>query len=104
MFFLTSQLNFPPSDGPKNVTLSLSSSYVLEGGSVTFTCSSDANPKVKPELYELYKGLTLVSSEQSHIISNVQKHHEGQYKCWAKNDIISATSAPVQLEVNVSMV
>ena len=95
---------FPPSDGPKNVALSLSPSYVLEGGSVTFTCSSDANPKVKPEQYELYKAGALVSSEQSHIISNIQKHHGGQYRCWAKNDISSAMSAPVQLQVQCEYV
>ncbi|KAM4633822.1 V-set and immunoglobulin domain-containing protein 1-like [Polymixia lowei] len=84
--------------GPKKVNLSISTSGdVIKGSSVTFTCSSHANPAVKEMDYSLYKDAQLarLASGQHHIISNVQPSHSGLYYCKAWNDVPENTSVTV---------
>ncbi|XP_049439853.1 B-cell receptor CD22-like isoform X1 [Epinephelus fuscoguttatus] len=71
---------------PSNVTLSMSPS-VVKGSSVTFTCSSDANPPVTQSGYRLYKDRHFISSGQNHTISDIQPSHSGLYYCQAWNNI-----------------
>ncbi|XP_050931844.1 B-cell receptor CD22 isoform X2 [Lates calcarifer] len=73
---------------PEKVTLSVSpSGNVIKGSSVTFTCSSDANPPVAGSGYSLYKDRQFVSSGQNHIIFDIQSSHSGLYHCQAWNNI-----------------
>nr|XP_020452900.1 B-cell receptor CD22-like [Monopterus albus] len=73
---------------PKKVTLLVSpSADVIRGRSVTFTCSSDANPSVTQSGYRLYKVGQFISSGLSHTISDIQPSHSGLYHCQAWNNI-----------------
>lgn len=77
-----------PTDAPDKVKLSVGSSGVIvQGGTVTFACSSDANPPVTQSGYGLYKDGELVSSGQSHNISDIQPGHSGRYYCQAWNNV-----------------
>uniref|UniRef100_A0A3Q3FDH7 B-cell receptor CD22 n=1 Tax=Labrus bergylta TaxID=56723 RepID=A0A3Q3FDH7_9LABR len=66
------------------------SAEIVEGSSVTLTCSSDANPA--PE-YTWYKvnGREL-SKESELVFSSVQSSDSGRYYCKAKNDLGERTS------------
>ncbi|XP_071761091.1 sialic acid-binding Ig-like lectin 16 isoform X2 [Centroberyx gerrardi] len=78
--------------GPRKVSLSVSPSRdVVKGSSVTFTCSSDANPAVTEGGYTLYKDTedTPLASGQNHTISDIQPSHSGLYHCRAWNNISS---------------
>lgn len=78
----------PLSDPPEKVKLAMSpSGGVIKGGSVTFTCSSDANPPVLNGGYSLYKGRSFVEFGQNHTISGIQPAHSGLYHCQAMNGI-----------------
>ncbi|XP_061573897.1 B-cell receptor CD22-like [Cololabis saira] len=73
---------------PKQVTLSVSpSSNIIKGGSVTVSCSSEANPPVKPNGYSLYKDGQLMGFGQSRVISDVEPSNSGWYQCQAWNNI-----------------
>ncbi len=103
-------LIFSPSDAPKEVTLSASpSGDVVKGGSVTFTCSSDANPPVTQSGYDLFKDGHFISSGQTHTISDLQPSHTGLYYCQASNNISwrgidSINSTEVHLDVQCEYV
>ncbi|XP_053288536.1 B-cell receptor CD22 isoform X1 [Pleuronectes platessa] len=72
----------------KSVTLSVSPpGDVVKGSSVTFNCSSDANPPVEPRGYSLYMDGQLISSGQEHTISDLQPRHSGLYHCQAWNNV-----------------
>ena len=78
----------PISDKPRNLSVSVSpSGEVVEGSSVTLTCSSDANPPV--QTYTWYKEniTSSKSSGQSYTITNISSEDSGQYWCRAKNKI-----------------
>uniref|UniRef100_A0AAY5ET27 Ig-like domain-containing protein n=1 Tax=Electrophorus electricus TaxID=8005 RepID=A0AAY5ET27_ELEEL len=65
---------------PKNVSVSISpSGEIVEGSSVTLTCSSDANPPVQS--YNWFKEKTLLGKESTHIIPNISSEDSGEYKC-----------------------
>ncbi|XP_051813039.1 B-cell receptor CD22-like isoform X2 [Acanthochromis polyacanthus] len=73
---------------PKKVTLSVSpSADIIKGDTLTFSCSSDANPPVAETGYSLFKDGQFVSSGQEHTISEVQLGHSGRYHCQAWNNI-----------------
>ncbi|KAK1803128.1 hypothetical protein P4O66_021655, partial [Electrophorus voltai] len=72
---------------PKNVSVSISpSGEIVEGSSVTLTCSSDANPPVQS--YTLFKeeGTSPVGSGQNYSIINIMAEHTGLYYCVAQNE------------------
>ncbi|KAL6482233.1 hypothetical protein MHYP_G00103130 [Metynnis hypsauchen] len=72
---------------PKHVSVSISpSGEIVEGSSVTLTCSSDGNPPVK--IYTWFKegGTSPVGSGQNHSIINITADHTGLYYCVAQND------------------
>ncbi|XP_062278412.1 carcinoembryonic antigen-related cell adhesion molecule 5-like [Scomber scombrus] len=73
---------------PNNVRLSVSPSRrVVKGSSVTFSCSSDANPPVAQSGYSLFRDGQFVSKGQSHTIAIIQPNHSGRYYCQAWNNI-----------------
>ncbi|KAL1005550.1 hypothetical protein UPYG_G00060550 [Umbra pygmaea] len=72
--------------GPKNTSVSVSpSGEIVEGSSVTLTCSSDANPPV--DNYTWYKNnvTSPKASGQSYNITNITSEDSGEYVCEAKN-------------------
>ncbi|KAM9454167.1 sialoadhesin-like [Clarias gariepinus] len=83
---------------PKNVFVSISPSCeIVEGSSVTLTCSSDANPPV--EIYTWFKvnEFSAVGSRQSY-----RALQSGQYYCEAQNKHGSERSAAVSVTLNGS--
>ncbi|XP_045887266.1 hemicentin-1-like [Micropterus dolomieu] len=87
---------------PKLPSVSVSpSAEIVEGSSVTLTCSSDANPAAK---YTWYKengnpNLHPLSKESQFVFSSVQSSDSGEYYCAAVNKIGKKTSGLVSINV-----
>jgi hypothetical protein len=90
----------PLLDGPRNTSVSVSpSGEIVEGSSVTLTCSSDANPPV--DKYTWYKK-TVTSpkaSGQSYSITNIISEDRGEYYCEAENKYGRLNSSSVFVDV-----
>ncbi|KAL7845268.1 hypothetical protein AOLI_G00234600 [Acnodon oligacanthus] len=72
---------------PKNISVSISpSGEIVEGTSVTLTCSSDGNPPVKNYTWFKEGGTSPVGSGHSYRISSITAGHTGLYYCVAQND------------------
>ncbi|KAL7852107.1 hypothetical protein SRHO_G00178920 [Serrasalmus rhombeus] len=72
---------------PKRVSVSISpSGEIVEGSSVTLTCSSDGNPPVKNYTWFKEGGASPVGSGHSYSIINITADHTGLYFCEAQND------------------
>ncbi|KAL6482225.1 hypothetical protein MHYP_G00103050 [Metynnis hypsauchen] len=72
---------------PKNVSVSISpSGEIVEGSSVTLTCSSDGNPPVKNYTWFKEGGTSPVGSGHSFSIISITADHAGLYYCEAQND------------------
>ncbi|KAM9454179.1 B-cell receptor CD22-like [Clarias gariepinus] len=70
-------------DRPKTVSVSISpSGEIVEGRTVTLTCSSDANPPVE---YNWFKGTLFKSKGNTHIINSISSEDSGEYRCKTKN-------------------
>ncbi|KAJ8332899.1 hypothetical protein SKAU_G00417950 [Synaphobranchus kaupii] len=87
---------------PKNTALSVSSpSEMLEGSSVTLTCSSDASPPVQS--YTLFKDNRAVNSRtksgQRYGIKKIEPWDAGEYFCEAANEIGTDRSPHIHLKV-----
>nr|XP_046192919.1 B-cell receptor CD22-like isoform X1 [Oncorhynchus gorbuscha]XP_046192920.1 B-cell receptor CD22-like isoform X1 [Oncorhynchus gorbuscha] len=79
-------INMDVKYGPKNTSVSVSpSGEIVEGSSVTLTCSSDANPPV--DKYTWYKTniASAKASGQSYSITNIISEDRGEYYCEAQN-------------------
>ncbi|XP_029545597.1 B-cell receptor CD22-like [Salmo trutta] len=86
--------------GPRNTSVSVSpSGEIVEGSSVTLTCSSDANPPV--DKYTWYKKnvASPKASGQSYRITNIISEDRGEYYCEASNIEGTKTSIPVHINV-----
>ncbi|XP_031672050.1 B-cell receptor CD22-like isoform X2 [Oncorhynchus kisutch] len=86
--------------GPRNTSVSVSpSGEIVEGSSVTLTCSSDANPPV--DKYTWYKKnvASPKASGQSYSITNISSEDRGEYYCEARNIKGTETSIPVHINV-----
>ncbi|XP_071208530.1 B-cell receptor CD22-like [Salvelinus alpinus] len=86
--------------GPKNTSVSVSpSGEIVEGSSVTLTCSSDANPPV--DKYTWYKKNvnSPKASEQSYSITNIISEDRGEYYCEAQNGKGSMNSTALMIIV-----
>ncbi|XP_067087912.1 B-cell receptor CD22-like [Osmerus mordax] len=87
---------------PRNLSVSVSpSGEVVEGSSVTLTCSSDANPPV--QTYTWYKEniTSSKSSGQSYTISNIRSEDSGGYYCQAWNTVAATNSSFLMITVIV---
>ncbi|XP_016890597.1 B-cell receptor CD22-like isoform X2 [Cynoglossus semilaevis] len=72
---------------PRTPSVSVSPpGQIMEGSSVTLTCSSDANPAAN---YTWYKENinTVISTEQNFTITNVTTEHGGNYQCEVQNRV-----------------
>ncbi|XP_055767684.1 sialoadhesin-like [Salvelinus fontinalis] len=93
-------VTYCPPDGPKNTSVSVSpSGEIVEGSSVTLTCSSDANPPV--DKYTWYKKnvTSAKASEQSYSITNIKSEDRGEYYCEAQNGRGSMNSTALMIIV-----
>ncbi|KAK2893107.1 hypothetical protein Q8A67_013095 [Cirrhinus molitorella] len=72
---------------PKNISVWISpAGLVLEGGSVTLSCSSDANPAVNYTWYRDTEGLlNPVQTGPNLTINNTNSTYSGRYYCTAEN-------------------
>ncbi|XP_058236265.1 B-cell receptor CD22-like [Hemibagrus wyckioides] len=81
---------------PKSVSVSISpSGEIVEGSSVTLTCSSDANPPAQNYTWYMEKESSPVGSGQSY-----RAGQSGQYYCEAQNEHGSDRSAAVSITFN----
>ncbi|XP_060755226.1 B-cell receptor CD22-like isoform X2 [Neoarius graeffei] len=89
----SSPVNITMKYPPKNVSVSMNfSGEIVEGSSVTLTCSSDANPSV--EIYTWFK------ENESSAVGSGQSYRalqSGQYYCEAQNKHGSERSAAVSV-------
>uniref|UniRef100_A0AAR2L799 Ig-like domain-containing protein n=1 Tax=Pygocentrus nattereri TaxID=42514 RepID=A0AAR2L799_PYGNA len=84
---------------PKNISVSINpSGEIVEGSSVTLTCSSDANPPVKNYTWFKEGETSPVGSGQNYSIISITADHTGLYYCVAQNDHGAERSAGVSSE------
>uniref|UniRef100_A0A671MAI6 B-cell receptor CD22 n=1 Tax=Sinocyclocheilus anshuiensis TaxID=1608454 RepID=A0A671MAI6_9TELE len=82
---------------PKSVSVSISpSGEIVEGDSVTLSCSSDSNP---PAEISWFKGGMFVGSGRIYSISKISSDHSGEYKCKSRNKLGEKYSDAVTLNV-----
>uniref|UniRef100_A0A672G0F3 B-cell receptor CD22 n=1 Tax=Salarias fasciatus TaxID=181472 RepID=A0A672G0F3_SALFA len=73
-----------PPDAPKPPSVSVSpSGEIVEGSSVTLTCSSDANPAAS---YSWYKAQQFIQDGVQLVFQSIQSSESGQYSCMAEYD------------------
>uniref|UniRef100_A0A671W449 Ig-like domain-containing protein n=1 Tax=Sparus aurata TaxID=8175 RepID=A0A671W449_SPAAU len=87
---------------PKLPSVSVSpSAEIVEGSSVTLTCSSDANPAAKYTWY-MKNGdpdLQPLSKEPQLVFSFIQSSDSGEYYCTAENELGRRTSDYISIDV-----
>ncbi|KAL6482257.1 hypothetical protein MHYP_G00103370 [Metynnis hypsauchen] len=82
----------------KSISVSITpSGEIMEGSSVTLTCSSNANPPVK--IYTWFKGSTSVAEGKTYSIPNIRSEDSGEYTCQSRNDHRERRSTTVHLDV-----
>ncbi|XP_036952821.1 hemicentin-1-like isoform X3 [Acanthopagrus latus] len=92
----------PPVYAPRLPSVSVSpSAEIVEGSSVTLTCSSDANPAAN---YTWYKkngdpDLQPLSKDPQLVFSSIQSSDSGQYYCTAENQLGRRTSGYIYINV-----
>uniref|UniRef100_A0A672NAK2 Ig-like domain-containing protein n=1 Tax=Sinocyclocheilus grahami TaxID=75366 RepID=A0A672NAK2_SINGR len=87
-------------DPPKSVSVSISASgEIVEGDSVTLSCSSDSNPPALNFSWFKENQSSAVGSGQSFSISSFNSSHSGHYCCEAQNKHGSQRSASVSVSV-----
>ncbi|KAM8772610.1 Schwann cell myelin protein-like [Acanthopagrus schlegelii] len=92
----------PPVYGPRLPSVSVSpSAEIVEGSSVTLTCSSDANPAAN---YTWYKengdpDLQPLSKDPQLVFSSIQSSDSGEYYCTAENQLGRRTSEYIYINV-----
>ncbi|XP_030585719.1 sialoadhesin-like isoform X2 [Archocentrus centrarchus] len=72
------------------------SAEIVEGSSVTLTCSSDANPAAN---YTWYKEQTVVSRQQQVFIRSMNSSDSGEYHCTAENELGRRTSESISVDM-----
>ncbi|XP_071245885.1 B-cell receptor CD22-like isoform X2 [Salvelinus alpinus] len=83
---------------PKNTSVSVSpSGEIVEGSSVTLTCSSDANPPVDKYTWYFQNKTFLNGFGQIYNISNFQSKDNGHYHCEAWNGRGSRNSTALMI-------
>ncbi|XP_053181594.1 B-cell receptor CD22-like [Scomber japonicus] len=87
---------------PKLPSVSVSpSGEIIEGSSVTLTCSSDANPAAKYTWYKknVNPDLQPLSKEPQLVFSSIQSSDSGEYYCTAENQLGKRTSKHIFIDV-----
>ncbi|KAK2813255.1 hypothetical protein Q5P01_000858 [Channa striata] len=72
-------------------------SEIMEGGSVTLTCSSDSNSAANYTWYK--KNQTEINKEPQLVFRSIQSSDSGQYYCTAENELGRRTSEDVFINV-----
>uniref|UniRef100_A0A3B4EKT3 Ig-like domain-containing protein n=1 Tax=Pygocentrus nattereri TaxID=42514 RepID=A0A3B4EKT3_PYGNA len=72
------------------------SGEIVEGRSVTLTCSSDGNPPVE---YNWFKGISLVGKEKTYTMKKISSVDSGEYKCRSSNEHGEKLSEALTLNV-----
>ncbi|XP_045070329.1 B-cell receptor CD22-like [Coregonus clupeaformis] len=86
--------------GPRNTSVSVSpSGEIVEGISVTLTCSSDANPPVDKYIWYKKNVTSPKASGQTYNILNFSYEDRGEYYCEAQNGRGSMNSAAQMITV-----
>uniref|UniRef100_A0A3B1JGL5 Ig-like domain-containing protein n=1 Tax=Astyanax mexicanus TaxID=7994 RepID=A0A3B1JGL5_ASTMX len=81
-----------------SVSVSISpSGGIVEGSSVTLTCSSDGDPPV--ENYTWFKGSSSVGTGGTYSIPNISSEDSGEYTCQSRNELGERRSTAVSLNV-----
>uniref|UniRef100_A0A3Q4I541 Ig-like domain-containing protein n=1 Tax=Neolamprologus brichardi TaxID=32507 RepID=A0A3Q4I541_NEOBR len=89
---------FSPPDAPKPPSVSVSpSAEIVEGTSVTLTCSSDANPAATYVWHKM-NNQTPVSTDSQFSFKSIQPADSGEYYCTAENRL--GTSTPTNISVD----
>ncbi|XP_053275687.1 B-cell receptor CD22 [Pleuronectes platessa] len=87
---------------PKPPSVSVSpSGEIMEGSSVTLTCSSDANPAAKYTWYKRRgdKQVQHLSEETQFVLSSIRSSDSGEYYCTAENELGNTASKRVLINV-----
>ncbi|XP_052384012.1 B-cell receptor CD22-like isoform X8 [Oncorhynchus keta] len=85
---------------PKTTSVSVSpSGEIVEGSSVTLTCSSDANPPVDKYTWYKKNGVSLKGSENTFLITNINSEDSGEYYCEAENEYGGLNSSTISVDV-----
>uniref|UniRef100_A0A3Q3KUR9 B-cell receptor CD22 n=1 Tax=Mastacembelus armatus TaxID=205130 RepID=A0A3Q3KUR9_9TELE len=85
---------------PKLLSVSVSpSAEIVEGSSVTLTCSSDANPAAKYTWYKKHGNPSLQPASKQFNFSSIQSSDSGEYYCTAENDLGRRTSGSIFINV-----
>uniref|UniRef100_A0A3Q3L1C7 Ig-like domain-containing protein n=1 Tax=Mastacembelus armatus TaxID=205130 RepID=A0A3Q3L1C7_9TELE len=85
---------------PKLLSVSVSpSAEIVEGSSVTLTCSSDANPAAKYTWYKKHGNPSLQPASKQFNFSSIQSSDSGEYYCTAENDLGRRTSGSIFIHV-----
>ncbi|XP_064815759.1 sialoadhesin-like isoform X3 [Oncorhynchus masou masou] len=93
-------LHSPAVYAPKNTSVSVSpSGEIVEGSSVTLTCSSDANPPVDKYTWYKKNGASLKGSENTFLITNINFEDRGEYYCEAESIYGSLNSSSVSVDI-----
>ncbi|XP_030599932.1 B-cell receptor CD22-like [Archocentrus centrarchus] len=80
---------------PPSVSVS-PSAEIVEGSSVTLTCSSDANPAAN---YTWYKEQKLIRRGQQFIFESIQSSDSGEYYCTTENELGKRSSEYISINV-----
>ncbi|XP_041789298.1 sialoadhesin-like isoform X2 [Chelmon rostratus] len=85
---------------PKPPSVSVShAGKIMEGSSVTLTCSSDANPAASYTWYKENVNLKAVREEAQLVFRSIQSSDSGEYYCAAENELGRRTSKNISIEV-----
>ena len=92
-------VNTSPPDAPKLPSVSVSpSAEIVEGSSVTLTCSSDANPAANYTWYKEKQEL-LRGPEGIYHFSSISSEDRGNYSCKSENQYGEINSSFVSIDV-----
>ncbi|CDR07918.1 unnamed protein product [Oncorhynchus mykiss] len=95
-------LSSPAVYKPKNTSVSVSpSGEIVEGSSVTLTCSSDANPPVQSYTwwYKKNGGDYQSMTGPQHVFNQIQSSDTGEYYCESQNEMGTDRSRTINMDV-----
>uniref|UniRef100_A0A8C7JG32 B-cell receptor CD22 n=1 Tax=Oncorhynchus kisutch TaxID=8019 RepID=A0A8C7JG32_ONCKI len=76
---------------------------IVEGSSVTLTCSSDANPPVQSYAWykngSVYQSIFYGNTEPQQVFSQIKSSDTRQYYCWVSNGISTDRSPSLDIDV-----
>ena len=92
-------MSVSPSDAPKLPSVSVSpSAEIVEGSSVTLTCSTDANPAANYTWYKEKQEL-LRGPEGIYHFSSISSEDRGNYSCKSENQYGEINSSFIFLDI-----